>query len=685
MQAYLIIQLGNRWSDILRLQPGQPIQVGRSSECQIVVKDERVSRKHAEISPQNGGWIVSDLGSRNGTQVNERTIQQPHELADGETIQVGGCQLTFSLDLHAGIRAGEAQAKWNSDTRGSHQTRDMDGASDRRPTIVNRRSNSQWSSEELAGSSDNVVGSSDAPGNPASGDVAAPRASRPLGEGELWNFFYRLVFDLVGCQSPEAAARVALERLLDQMQLSTGGVVMVDSTDEPPALSVLATHQTSGGSYHRVGDFLVSTVIGEQQAVLARNVQDDSKLSVARASGRREVISVICAPLRRRQDDGSDEVIGLLHVYSSGDERMLADGDLELAVGVADNLAIALTRQLENAELAQSLESSQRRVDQLRQQLDEHSVMVGDSAALSQVRQAILRAGPTSATVLVRGESGVGKELVARAIHQASQRQDGPLVCLNCAALAPSLLESELFGHEKGAFTGATERKIGKFEAAHQGTLLLDEIGEMSAELQAKFLRVLEGQPFERLGGHRPITTDVRVIAATNRALEEAVEAKEFRADLYYRLRVIEIMVPPLRERLDDIPLLVEHFIEQMRHHAGRRLTGIAPAGLELLTRHSWPGNVRELRNVIERAIVLGGSSTIEPSDLNLSPLAADPKDAPAAASSSEFQPVPLAELEQAHVMAMLHHTEGNKTRAAQLLGIERSTLDRKLKRYQAR
>lgn len=663
-QAYLIIQLGSRWTDILRLQPEQPILVGRSSDCQIVVKDERVSRKHAQISPQEGGWIVEDLGSRNGTQVAGQTIPGRHSLSDGETIHVGGCAITFSRTLNQGLRAAEG-SRFAQESIGNQATEEVP------PTIVNRLSNSQWSSEGSG------------PPVPAGPFKPAPKVV----QADPWSFFYRLIFDLVACSSPEAAAQVALDRLLDRLHLSSGGVVTLEasqsSVERVPPMAVLATRQPPGGSYHRASDFLVQTVSSENQALLARNVKDDSKLSVARASGQREVVSSICAPLRLRET-GGEEVIGFIHVYSSGEERMLSESDLELAVGVADNLAIAITRQQQNAELARSLETSRRQVDLLQQQLDQSITMVGDSQTLAKVKQAIERAGPTHATVLVRGESGVGKELVARGIHYASERREAPLICLNCAALAPTLLESELFGHEKGAFTGATERKIGKFEAADGGTLLLDEVGEMSAELQAKFLRVLEGQAFERLGGHKAIQTDVRVIAATNRALEEAVQAKEFRADLYYRLRVIEIDVPPLRERLEDIPQLVEHFLEQLRHHAARRLNGVSPAALELLTRHAWPGNVRELRNVIERAVVLGSNSTIEPEDLSLSSLGASASQAAGDKGGSSFRPIALAELEKEHILAMLEYANGNKTKASQLLGIERSTLDRKLKRYKS-
>jgi transcriptional regulator with GAF, ATPase, and Fis domain len=525
------------------------------------------------------------------------------------------------------------------------------------PLITHRKSHSQWSS-------------------------ALPKLG--VQEEDPASFFYRLVFELVTCESAESLAQVALDRLLERLQLSSGGVVTlssetrIGSESDLPTLAVLATKQPSGQAYHRISDFLVKTVVQERQALLARNVRNDEQLSLARQSGQREAVSILCAPMR----DG-EKVIGMLHIYSSGEERSLTDRDLELAIGVADNLAIALLRQRATEQVSRSLAKTRRQVDELQSQLEISREMVGQSAALERVRTAIARAAPTTATVLVRGESGVGKELVARAIHAASPRRDGPLICLNCAALAPTLLESELFGHEKGAFTGATDRKVGKFEAADGGTLLLDEIGEMSVDLQAKFLRVLEGQPFERLGGNRSIKTDVRVIAATNRDLEEAVQAKEFRSDLYYRLRVIEIDVPALRQRMEDLPLLAEHFVHLLRHHAGRRIDGITPQSFELLSRHSWPGNIRELRNVIERAIVLGASSVLDVEDFSISALGSNPASAlPDNAGPVKYQPQTLDDLEKAHIFATLEFAEGNKSKAAQILGIERSTLDRKLKRY---
>src|SRR4029077_18336099 len=247
------------------------------------------------------------------------------------------------------------------------------------------------------------------------------------------------------------------------------------------------------------------------------------------------------------------------------------------------------------------------------------SNLVGTSVSMEQLKTKIGRIAPTDATVLIRGESGVGKELVARAIHFTSRRRNGSFVCMNCAALTESLLESELFGHEKGSFTGATSRKIGKFEQAHKGTIFLDEVGEMGPSIQAKFLRVLEGHPFERVGGNKPIQVDVRVNAATNRDLERAVEGGTFRKDLYFRLHVVEIVVDPLRDHLEDTEVLARHFLQGFAAKTGRGVKDFTPAALDKLAAYDWPGNVRELQNTVERAMILCTGELVGATDIQLS------------------------------------------------------------------
>ncbi len=369
----------------------------------------------------------------------------------------------------------------------------------------------------------------------------------------------------------------------------------------------------------------------------------------------------------------------MLHLTTAAGGRPLATSDLEFSVAVCEILAESLANQLDRQRLDNALHRSRRTIRQLQSQVGDKVHIVGQSEAITDVIEKINLAAPTSATVLVRGESGVGKELVAAALHHASRRKDGPLVCLNCAALSPSLLESELFGHEKGAFTGATDRKRGKFEMADGGTLMLDEIGEMSGEVQSKFLRVLEGHSFERVGGQDPIRVDVRVVAATNRDLQAMVAEGKFRQDLFYRLNVVEIVVPPLRTRGSDVMMLANFFLKRFNAEMGRKINGITDAAQQRLRSYSWPGNIRELKNVIERAVVLNQKNMIDESDLSLTAAS----DATASSVSRDsLTEMTLAELERLHITRVLRHTDGNKSKASQILGIERSTLDRKLKRY---
>jgi len=339
---------------------------------------------------------------------------------------------------------------------------------------------------------------------------------------------------------------------------------------------------------------------------------------------------------------------------------------------------IEFFKQYDTSKLKESVSS-------LNPNTTESSEIIGDSEPLKKVNDLIARAAEGKFSLLIRGESGTGKELVAKAVHFSSSRRTKPLVCLNCAAIAESLLASELFGHEKGAFTGATDRKIGKFEAAHTGTLFLDEIGEMPVALQSKLLRVLEGHPFERVGGNTPISTDVRVIAATNRDLEKEVAEGRFRHDLFFRLRVLEIIVPPLRKRTDDIPVLAEYFLDKYSKETGRKYQGFAEEAMNALLVHRWPGNVRELKNVVERSVVLGTPPWIYEQDLLLSSLSTTGETdiRKTSTKTNLFEPVTLDQMEKAHIQKMLEYTQGNKSLAARTLGIERTTLDRKIKRYQ--
>ena len=309
--------------------------------------------------------------------------------------------------------------------------------------------------------------------------------------------------------------------------------------------------------------------------------------------------------------------------------------------------------------------------------------LVSKSPAMQQVFELARAAARSNSTILVLGESGSGKEVMARAIHAESPRAQGPFVAVSCAALTESLLESELFGHEKGSFTGASSRKIGKFEAANGGTLFLDEIGDISPKLQLDLLRVLEDRRFHRVGGTEPIAVDVRIVAATNRDLRRAVAEGRFREDLLYRLNVIVLQLPPLRERKEDIPLLVEHFLDVLGMEMQRRVEGVASDAMATLMAHGWPGNVRELRNVLERGMVVAQSGAIQARDLGLPPVEAG--GGSAAGGAPGGVPPTLEEMEKRHIAEVLAHTGGNVSQAARLLGIDRVTLYNKIRKYQLR
>jgi two-component system nitrogen regulation response regulator GlnG len=358
-----------------------------------------------------------------------------------------------------------------------------------------------------------------------------------------------------------------------------------------------------------------------------------------------------------------------------------------------DEVLLLTERALAAGRLNQEVARLRRGLQEVR----EFSALIGRHPRMQDVYKTIGRIAGTDVTVLLRGESGTGKELVARAIHHYSRRSGRPFVAVSCAAIPGPLLESEMFGHERGAFTDARERRLGKFELAHGGTLYLDEIGDMPVDLQTKLLRALQERTIERLGGHEPIAVDVRVLAATNRDLEALMKEGRFREDLYYRLNVVTLHLPPLRERRRDIPLLVEYFLAKYAGELGER--GVAPEALDRLVAYDWPGNVRELENVVQRAMVMAGAGVILPEHLPIGPVS------PAAAAvamdasleevierrlmecvrglrerrSANLYDLVVGLVEKPLLRAVLRETGGNQLRAAQILGINRNTLRKKL------
>jgi two-component system response regulator HydG len=343
-----------------------------------------------------------------------------------------------------------------------------------------------------------------------------------------------------------------------------------------------------------------------------------------------------------------------------------------------DRLKLVLERAMEHVSLkAENLK--------LKFEIDsrfDRQQIIGNGQAMTNLLETVSQVAPSEATVLVTGESGTGKELIAGAMHYNSPRRKGPFVKINCAAISENLLESEMFGHEKGAFTGADRRKEGRFVQADKGSLFLDEVSEMPLAMQVKLLRVLQERELTRVGGEAVIPVDVRVIAATNRSLEKMVAAGDFRQDLYYRLDVVEINVPPLSQRREDIPLLAQSFLEKFSKKNRKEIKGFTPQAMDVLVRYDWPGNVRELMNAVERAVVLSRDAFLDTGDLPLKTLTGEESTQPAIPQPIFPENLPLEEIEKASILQTLETTGGNKSEAARRLGITRKTLHKKLKKY---
>jgi DNA-binding NtrC family response regulator len=376
------------------------------------------------------------------------------------------------------------------------------------------------------------------------------------------------------------------------------------------------------------------------------------------------------------REEGHDIPVIITTGYASVESAVLS-----MRRGAADYLTkpfrfealrIAVNNALEVCRLRRDNEGFQKEIRYRR-------AIIGQSKRVRTLMETIAAVAPTRATVLLEGESGTGKELLARAIHEQSPRASQPFVTINCAALPEGLVESTLFGHERGSFTGATARAIGAFERAHRGTLVLDEISEMRLDLQSKLLRVVQEQEFERVGGGQRVKVDVRLIATTNRDLEEEVEAGRFRRDLYYRLSVVPIHTPPLRERLEDVPLLVQHFVDQYAKELGLRKPEIHPEAIDTLMGRSWPGNIRELENAVGRAMILCRDNRITPAAFEVAGIRARRTPVEPAGSPSPLPVLDLKTLEKAAIEAALARTGGHRARAARLLGISERTLRNKL------
>lgn len=592
-------------------------RIGRGRECEIRLESDQASRVHATLcrseDPDRGvtQWLLEDCESLNGTQVNSRPLQRT-VLSAGDLIRIGELMVVFCVDSDAGSMLTPA-------VLGDHtRVRRILGAEKRRIA-------------------DDPVGA-----DSTSGPI------RKLG------FLYRLSKEIYQATDIDALLRYAITSIQQVIGARESQVCLRSTTGRMRVL-VAGEHETGANT----ANMLASWIIEKDEAILI-DVNDNLHLKGPDDSVEKGTILGVPIP-------GREHPLGAIECFHPEDDRSFQVADLEFLISVGQHIGLAIENLQQRERIQASNENLRKRLN------DSRASFIGDCPAIRDLRLQIAKVAASDVTVLVLGESGSGKEVVSQMIHELSDRSDGPLVEANCAAFADSLLESELFGHEKGAFTGADAQRKGRFEAASGGTIFLDEVGELSANCQAKLLRILEGHPFQRVGGTKPVNVDVRIIAATHRDLAKMIKAGSFRQDLWFRLRVLELSVPPLRERGEDILHLADHFLEHFARKRGGNILRLSSEAAELIQSHNWPGNVRELRNAIERATVLATSNVVQVDDLGIV--------ATAIPDSVNGDAMSLSQLEQMHINRVLDLTDGNKTKACEILGITRPALYSKLAR----
>jgi transcriptional regulator with GAF, ATPase, and Fis domain len=599
--------------------------IGRDPNNVVAISDPSVSRKHCLLRRETDGrFQIVDLESRNGTVVNGVTVKEQW-LRHGDEIATGDSVFVFLVE---------------EDDRVLPASRvEFD---DRKPTAETR-----------------VI-------NPK--DVVYLQPDRLLRELPSSSPLARNLSALLKISRVVHAIRdleelqaQLLDLIFEVVPAGRGAILLGDGANSEFNSLYARTRQAGQHQLVRVSRTIAQHVLKENVAILGVDIAASDALRDVESLAASEVRSLLCVPL-----SVFERTIGCIYLDSTTSVNRFHEDHLQLMAAIAGVSAVAL----DNARRAQWLEQENQRLSlEIRQEQN----LVGESARVKETFQFLARVGPTDSTVLIEGESGTGKELAARALHRNSRRSQKPFVAINCAAIPETLLESELFGHERGAFTGAASQKKGKLEVAEGGVVFLDEIGELAPALQVKLLRVLQEREIERVGGTHPIKIDVRVIAATNRDLDDAVRKKEFRQDLYYRLAVVKLTMPPLREHREDIPMLTRHFIQKNAKRCKVKPKPVSREAMAALVSYDWPGNVRELENAIERALVMGSSDTILLEDLPESLVEQQP---PGGMSEGQYH-ASVKELKKQLIMNAVEQTRGNYIEAASVLGVHPNYLHR--------
>ncbi len=591
--------------------------LGRDWQCRIVLNDPQCSRIHAEIYQDEDGWWLKDNKSSNGTYVNGQLVHQAR-LIEGTELRIGASAFTFS----------EAVKKKTANP--SDADIGAGGAA------------SELSSESSFKSTGNITIVLDKSMNPRETGQYTLDFLKGHNWGQDFFFMFQLTVKLLSVDEPEKVVEICMKRLFERTEASVSGFLWL--TDDGK-LTPKAVYPTDRAETMKLDSDLTRRVVTERHAIRVEHDQSEDRADS------------ICVPLI-----SGDEVKGAIHLYR--DEKPFHNSHFQLACAMSN----IMVRSLDRANRISSLEAEHSRLVQKSATFDE---MKGESPSMMELKSKIGRVAKASGCVLVRGESGAGKELVARAIHRSSPRADRPMLSVNCAAIPRDLMESQLFGHKKGSFTSADRDHIGWFQQADLGTLFLDEIGELTLEGQAKLLRTLEGHPFLPVGGTEEVQVDVRVICATNRDLKEFVKEKKFREDLFYRLSVYELVIPPLRERESDVQMLIDFFLDHFKTQHGKPNMTLSKKANSKLLAYQWPGNVRQLRNIIDSAIVMAEGDEIELFDLGI-------RDT----SDGELETLRIDHWEQKLIRDALKRTRNSVPKAAELLGISRATLYRKIDEY---
>jgi transcriptional regulator with GAF, ATPase, and Fis domain len=591
-----------------------PVVIGRETSATLCVADASVSRRHSQIEREAEHFVIEDLESLNGTFVNDVPVKR-RKLQHGDRVRIGDSQFIFLTH--------------EADMNSSSEVHFEEGQVISGSTLQFRFNDALY--------------------------VMARDLSALM----------KISTTINAIRGLEKLQKTLLDLLFEVVPAERGVVLLTDAGaegDEPVFGSVFGLDRERGQDASiKVSSKVTRWVLKHRESILITNQAEADNFGSSDSLVADQPASVMCVPLIML-----DRSLGVIYLDTTELDTPFDQDHLQLVSAISAITAVAI----ENARHFEWLVSENQRL--IADFNIEHN-LVGESAPIREVLQFISKVAPTDSTVLLSGESGTGKELAARAIHLNSKRADKTFMAVNCAALAESLLESELFGHEKGSFTGALMQKKGRLEIADGGTVFLDEIGELSPALQVKLLRVLQEREFERVGGTRPVKVDIRLITATNKNLEECISNGSFRQDLYYRLNVVNLEMPALRDRPEDIPLLANYFAAKYAERCNRRIIGIAAEAQARLASYDWPGNVRELENTIERAVVLGATDRILLEDLPESVLESEPA---AAAPGTKYHEA-VAGTKRQIILSAMQQAKGSYTEAAKLLGVHPNYLHR--------